>query len=112
LVNNVVFLVQRFPGYGGAEEYVFQLASGLAERGVNCTILTSDLDDRVASGLPKLVHVEKFPVRVKIGEYALWRGLFSKLLQIDADVIHLTLTVTSILILFLCFIITRILKWF
>jgi len=88
LVSNVVFLVQRFPGYGGAEEYVFQLTRRLADSGIKCTILTSDLDKRDAAGLPESVKVVKFPVFFKVGEYALWRGLFKALLGIRADVFH------------------------
>lgn len=89
MVGRVAFLVQRFPGYGGAEEYVFQLTRGLAERGIYCTVLTSDLDTRVVAGLPSLVQVVRFPVCFRIGEYAFWRGLFSKVLGLKADVIHL-----------------------
>jgi glycosyltransferase involved in cell wall biosynthesis len=88
LVNSVVFVVQRFPGYGGAEEYVFQLAKRLAEEGVICTILTSDLDKRSPVGLPESVKVVKLPVLFKIGEYAIWRGLLKVLLATNADVFH------------------------
>ena len=88
MVNNLVFLVQRFPGYGGAEEYVFQLTRRLAESGVMCTIYTSDLDKRSITGLPESVRIVKFPVRFKVGEYAIWRGLFKALLETKADILH------------------------
>jgi glycosyltransferase involved in cell wall biosynthesis len=84
----VVFLVQRFPGYGGAEEYVSQLTRRLAESGVMCTIFTSDLDKRQVTGLSECVKVVKFPVFLKFGEYALWSGLFKTLLGTKADVFH------------------------
>ena len=89
MVNNLVFLVQRFPGYGGAEEYVFQLTRRLAESGIMCTIYTSDLDKRSSTGLPESVRIVKFPVRFKVGEYAIWRGLFKTLLETRAEVLHL-----------------------
>jgi glycosyltransferase involved in cell wall biosynthesis len=89
LVSNLVFVVQRFPGFGGAEEYVFQLVRGLTERGIDCTILTSDLDSREPIGLPDKVKLVRFPVLFKVGEYAFWRGLFSTVLNLKTDVIHL-----------------------
>lgn len=85
----VVFLVQRFPGYGGAEEYVHQLALRLPDNGVNCTVLTSDLDKRNIIGLPASVKIVKLPVFLKIGEYAFWKGLLKASLGSDADVFHL-----------------------
>lgn len=84
----IVFLVQRFPGYGGAEEYVRHLVVRLSENGIGCTILTSNLDRRNASDLPEFVRVVKLPVILKIGEYALWRGLLKVLLGSRADVFH------------------------
>ena len=88
MVNSVIFLVQRFPGFGGAEEYVFQLTKGLAANGVSCTIFTSDLDKRKVTGLPASVKVVKFPASIKFGEYALWKGLFKTLLSTKADILH------------------------
>lgn len=84
----VVFLVQRFPGFGGAEGYVFQLCLGLSRKGVDCTILSSNLDNRNAIGLPSSVKIERFPLLFAIGEYHLWRGLLRKLLETEADIIH------------------------
>jgi len=85
---HVVFLVQRFPGYGGAEEYVRELTLRLSDDGVNCTILTSNLDKRNILELPESIKVVKLPVLLKIGEYALWKGLLKTLLRSRADVFH------------------------
>jgi glycosyltransferase involved in cell wall biosynthesis len=89
-VVHIVFLVQRFPGYGGAEEYVRRIASGLVlnYKDYKCTIIASDLDKRVIQGLPKEINLIRLPVFFKVREYALWRGLFKKLLEINADVFH------------------------
>jgi glycosyltransferase involved in cell wall biosynthesis len=84
----MVFLVQRFPGYGGAEEYVRRLVWKLSESGIDCMVLTSNLDKRNTSDLPELVRVLKLPVILKIGEYALWRGLPGVLLRSHADILH------------------------
>jgi glycosyltransferase involved in cell wall biosynthesis len=89
LVSSVNFLIQRFPGYGGAEEYVLHLTEYLAKSGVKCTIFTSNIDTRQISSLPKSVEIFRFPVMLKVGEYAVWRGLCKALLKNDADVLHI-----------------------
>lgn len=88
LLADVVFLVQRFPGYGGAEEYVFQLTRRLADSGFECAIFTSDLDNRPTLSLPNSVKVVRFPVFFRAGEYAVWKGLFRRMLEVSADVFH------------------------
>jgi glycosyltransferase involved in cell wall biosynthesis len=88
LVNTVAFLVQRFPGYGGAEGYVYQLVLRLADNGIQCTIFTSDIDKRNAVGLSESVKIVKLPVLFKIGEYAIWLGLLRKLLASNSDIYH------------------------
>jgi len=86
---HIAFLVQSFPGYGGAEEYVKHLASGLVlEHGYKCSIITSNIDRRAAHELPESINVVKLPVLLKVKEYTVWRGLFKKLIEINADVIH------------------------
>jgi len=87
-LGNVVFLIQRFPGYGGAEEYVFQLVSRLNAAGFRCTVLTSDLDKRKAGGLSTSIRIVKLPVLFKIGEYAVWKGLVRTLFETKADIFH------------------------
>jgi len=86
---HIVFLVQRFPGYGGAEEYVHRIATGLAlNYDYKCTILTSNVDKRPIPELPRKVKVIRLPVLFKVREYSLWRGLFKKLLKVSADIFH------------------------
>ena len=81
-------MVQRFPGYGGAEEYVLQLIQRLAGNGIACTIYTSNLDERSVWNLPKSVRVVKFPVVFQVGEYAVWNGLLKELLTSHVDIFH------------------------
>lgn len=87
---HIVFLAQQFPGYGGAEEYVRRIATGLALNydDYECTIITSNIDKRTIQELPEKVNVIRLSVLFRVRAYALWRGLFKKLLRINADVFH------------------------
>jgi glycosyltransferase involved in cell wall biosynthesis len=86
---HIVFVIQRFPGYGGAEEYVHRLASGLVDSGYKCTVITSNLNERHPFfDYTEKVQVIRLPVVLKVGEYGIWRGLTGKVLKMRADILH------------------------
>lgn len=85
---HITFLVQRFPGYGGAEEYVNQLATELGIKNFRCTIITSDLDKREPKELGRNVELVRLPVIARIGEYAIWKKLVNRLVRTNTDILH------------------------
>lgn len=77
-------LVQRFP-HGGAERYVEEIATRLAKKGHDVTVVTSkaDHDDSAYA-----FEVIRLGTRFSVGEYWFWKGLGECLKKKKFDVVH------------------------